>query len=67
MDVYNIRTLFLLSNFLYRLITTGLSFGVDAIIELEGTLLLEEIMIAKEVIELPIARTYLVIQLLSMS
>lgn len=30
---------------------TGLSFGVDAIMALEGTLLLEEIMQAKEVIQ----------------
>lgn len=34
----------------FLLIAAGLSFGVDAIMALEGTLLLEEIMQAKEVI-----------------
>lgn len=34
----------------FFLIAAGLSFGVDAIMALEGTLLLEEIMQAKEVI-----------------
>lgn len=31
--------------------SAGLSFGVDALLELDGTLLLEEIVQAKEVVE----------------